>query len=125
MPPAHLCGKPSTNRGGLLVSLSSIYLANNTSGRNHVPWEIIGVSYVVGPFTLLLIRALLAAENKRRDAEPPDLTYDDVYIEVITSDGKRVEKKVDKVRFTPISVVVADIDPWFTGISGSDRHSES
>ena len=44
-----------------------------------------------------MIRALLARENKRRDAEPVDETYDDVYIEVITPDGKRVEQKVPKV----------------------------
>lgn len=87
-------------------------------GRNHVPWEIIGVSYVVGPFTLLTIRALLAAENKRRDAEPPDHTYDDVYIEVTTPDGKVVEKKVDKVRFALISTSTSGIDPRFTGIFG-------
>lgn len=30
--------------------------------------------------------------------EPRDDTYDDVYIEVVVSDGERVERKVDKVR---------------------------
>ncbi|KZT03217.1 uncharacterized protein LAESUDRAFT_762193 [Laetiporus sulphureus 93-53] len=45
---------------------------------------------------LLIIRFVLARENKRRDAEPPDMTYDDVYIEVVLPDGKRVERKVEK-----------------------------
>jgi len=64
--------------------------------RNHVPWIVIGVAYVVCPAILLIIRYLLNAENKRRDSEPPDTTYDDVYIEVVTPEGKRVERKVDK-----------------------------
>ncbi|KAJ3478665.1 hypothetical protein NLI96_g9602 [Meripilus lineatus] len=64
--------------------------------RNHVPWEVIGACYVACPIILYIIRVLLKAENKRRDAEPPDHQYDDVYIEVTTSDGKRVQKKVDK-----------------------------
>ena len=46
---------------------------------------------------MLIIRALLARENRRRDAEPADETYDDVYIEVVTPEGKTVEKKVSKV----------------------------
>lgn len=48
---------------------------------------------------MLLIRVLLSRENKRRDNEPVDETYDDVYIEVIDSEGKRVEQKVPKVCF--------------------------
>ena len=64
---------------------------------NHVPWIIIGICYVVCPILLLVIRYILAAENKRRDLEPLDDTYDDVYIEVLTEDGKKVQKKVDKV----------------------------
>lgn len=66
--------------------------------RNHIPWIIIGICYVVCPVLLLILRFLLAAENKRRDREPPDTTYDDVYIEVVQSDGKVVQKKLDKVR---------------------------
>jgi MFS transporter, ACS family, allantoate permease len=64
--------------------------------RNHVPWIIIGVCYIVCPCILLAIRHLLKRENKRRDAEPVDETYDDVYIEVTTAEGKRVEQKVPK-----------------------------
>ena len=68
--------------------------------RNHVPWTIIGICYVVCPALMLLIRWLLARENRKRDAEPVDDTYDDVYVEVVGADGKRVEKKVSKVRPT-------------------------
>ena len=64
---------------------------------NHIPWIIIGICYVVCPLLMLSIRVLLARENKRRDNEPVDETYDDVYIEVIDSEGKRVEQKVPKV----------------------------
>jgi MFS transporter, ACS family, allantoate permease len=45
---------------------------------------------------MLLIRTLLARENRRRDVEPPDDTYDDVWIEVDLGDGKRAKRRVDK-----------------------------
>ncbi|KAM5541010.1 hypothetical protein V8D89_005321 [Ganoderma adspersum] len=64
--------------------------------RNHVPWTIIGIVYVICPLLLLYIRSLLARENKRRDAEPVDEKYDDVYIEVVLPDGTRTERRVDK-----------------------------
>ena len=47
---------------------------------------------------MLAIRRLLKAENERRDNEPHDETYDDVYLKQIDSDGAEVERKVDKVR---------------------------
>ena len=47
---------------------------------------------------LLVIRVLLARENRRRDAEPYDATYDGVYVELALADGTRVERKVEKVR---------------------------
>lgn len=47
---------------------------------------------------LFSIRVLLARENKRRDAEPRDDSYDDVYITKIDEKGNRVEVKVSKVR---------------------------
>jgi hypothetical protein len=46
---------------------------------------------------LFSIRVLLARENKRRDAEPPDNSYDDVYVARIDEEGNRVEVKVSKV----------------------------
>lgn len=47
---------------------------------------------------LYSIRVLLARENKRRDAEPRDNTYDDIYIARIDEKGNRVQVKVSKVR---------------------------
>ncbi|KAH7928023.1 MFS general substrate transporter [Leucogyrophana mollusca] len=64
--------------------------------RNHVPWIVIGICYLICPILLLAIRYLLARENKRRDAEPAREDYEEFYIEQITEDGKRVEVKVDK-----------------------------
>ena len=65
--------------------------------RNHVPWIIIGVCIVADMFLLYSIRVLLSRENKRRDAEPPDDTYDNVFVTKIDQDGNRVEMKVSKV----------------------------
>jgi len=47
---------------------------------------------------LYVIRVLLGRENRRRDMEPSDDTYDDVYVMKIDEDGNRVEVKVSKVR---------------------------
>ncbi|KAI0059516.1 MFS general substrate transporter [Artomyces pyxidatus] len=64
--------------------------------RNHVPWIIIGICYVVCIGLLYAIRVLLKARNKARDAEPRDDTYEDVYVVRFDEDGKRVEVKVAK-----------------------------
>jgi len=64
--------------------------------RNHIPWIVIGVCYAACIVILLAIRWHLAAENKRRDAEPVDDTYDNVYIERMTKDGVIEKVKVDK-----------------------------
>ena len=73
------------------------YTWANTLPSNHVPWIIIGICYVVCPMILLMLRYILQRENRIRDNEPVDETYDDVYIEVVTPEGKRVEQKVPKV----------------------------
>ena len=39
---------------------------------------------------------MLDKENKRRDREPPDTTYDDVWVKITDEDGDIIEKKVDK-----------------------------
>ena len=41
---------------------------------------------------------MLAAENDRRKLEPPDETYNEVYIEVVDKDGGHARRRVDKVR---------------------------
>jgi ACS family allantoate permease-like MFS transporter len=70
----------------------------DTVSSNHVPWLVIGICSVACIVLLFSIRLLLAHENKRRDAEPPDYSYDDVYVMKIDDKGKRVEVKVSKVR---------------------------
>ena len=54
---------------------------------------------------MLSIRLLLSRENKRRDLEPRDTTYDDIYIERVI-DGKVMQVKVEKVRY-PVLLLVA------------------
>ena len=51
---------------------------------------------------LLSIRVLLARENKRRDAEPLDETFDDVYIVTTDEGGNCTEIKVSKVRICSV-----------------------
>jgi len=63
--------------------------------RYHVPWAVIGACYVVSPILLLVIRAILARENRIRDAEPIE-DNKEYLIERITEDGKWVKVKVDK-----------------------------
>ncbi|KAF8073573.1 MFS general substrate transporter [Lyophyllum atratum] len=85
--------------------LLSAYCIGNAAGpfmwqaqykpRNHVPWIIIGVCYVSCMALMLIIRWHLSRENKRRDNEPVDHSYDDVYIEK-TVDGVTKKLKVDK-----------------------------
>ena len=50
---------------------------------------------------LFSIRVLLERENKRRDAEPRDNSYDDVYVARIDNEGNCFEVKVSKVRVRP------------------------
>ena len=96
---------------------------------NHVPWIVIGVCDVACMALLFFIRVLLARENKRRDAEPPDYTFDDVYVVTIDKDGNRTEVKVPKVR---ISILSGKLVIFHTqlhiipqiGVLGLDRSSK-
>lgn len=65
--------------------------------RNHVPWIIIAVCYVACMTLLLVIRWHLSRQNKIRDAQPYDATYDDVYIEKADAEGVMHKLKIDKV----------------------------
>ena len=47
---------------------------------------------------LFAIRVLLERENKRRDAEPRDDSFDDVLVVKVDKDGNRTEVQVSKVR---------------------------
>ncbi|KAJ3517410.1 hypothetical protein NLJ89_g522 [Agrocybe chaxingu] len=64
--------------------------------RNHVPWAVISACIFTCAMLMLLLRFMLASENKNRDAEKRDDTYDDVYITEVTTDGKTIEKRVDR-----------------------------
>jgi hypothetical protein len=89
--------------GGLNINLGRLVNATDPTtadivSSNHVPWIVIGVCTVSCMTLILSIRVLLARENKRRDAEPPDNSFDDVHVVRIDKDGKRTEVKVSKVR---------------------------
>lgn len=96
MLPVRSCGKPSISLGTSFTVFHGIQLSASCS--NHVPWIIIGICFACNIALLLTIRFVLNRENKRRDNEPSDDTYDDVYIERVTADGQREMVKVDKVR---------------------------
>ena len=65
---------------------------------NRIPWIVIGICYLACPILLLTARFILVRENKKRDAEPVNDAYEEVYMEQVTADGKRIEVRVDKVR---------------------------
>jgi hypothetical protein len=67
------------------------------SSSNHVPWAIITACFVASVILLLVLRFMLASENRRRDAEQRDDKYDEVFVTQVR-DGTTVEKKVDRVR---------------------------
>ena len=85
---------------------------------------------------LLIIRYVLSSENKRRDQEQLDNSYDDVYIERMGKDGQVERVKVDKVIILVVYVRECDIiyelitDLFcecfiILGIPGSYRYPES
>jgi ACS family allantoate permease-like MFS transporter len=47
---------------------------------------------------LLTLRFMLLRENMKRDCEPHDDTYDDVYMDRVGTDGGSEKIKIDKVR---------------------------
>lgn len=63
--------------------------------RNHLPWTIIGVCHVICIICLGTLRIHLARQNRLRDQEPVDYTYEDVYIERVV-DGVVEKIKIDK-----------------------------
>jgi ACS family allantoate permease-like MFS transporter len=64
-----------------------------------VPWTVIAACNFAAAVTLLVLRVALARENKRRDGEQRDETYDDAYIKKESPEGTTIELKVDKVTF--------------------------
>ncbi|KAG6334445.1 hypothetical protein ID866_4646 [Astraeus odoratus] len=66
--------------------------------RNHIPWAVIAACYCICPILLLVIRAVLDRENKRRDMESSTSDEnEEYYIEKVAEDGSRIQVKVDKV----------------------------
>jgi ACS family allantoate permease-like MFS transporter len=66
--------------------------------RNYVPWGVIGGCFFVCGTIPPVLRWILARENALRDKEGHDSTYDDVYTDQLTPEGKKVEVRVPKVR---------------------------
>ncbi|KAF8264096.1 MFS general substrate transporter [Lactarius quietus] len=64
--------------------------------RNHIPWIIFGICDLACMCLLFAIRVILSRENKRRDAEPVDEAYDNVFLTKTDQDGNRLEMKVSK-----------------------------
>ncbi|KAK0463735.1 major facilitator superfamily domain-containing protein [Desarmillaria tabescens] len=64
--------------------------------RNHVPWSLLAACNLASGILLLILRFMLATENKRRDMNRHDDTYDDVYVTHVNADGTTEERKVDK-----------------------------
>jgi hypothetical protein len=123
----HSCGRRNISLG---ESVNNTETIADAVFSNHVPWIIIGVCQVSCMVLLFSIRVSLARENKRRDAEPPDDTFDDVYVVRIDEDGNRAEVKVPKVRLRSCSrwksyifyAWTHTIPP--TGVSRFDRSSK-
>ena len=61
-----------------------------------MPWSIIIACNAAVGVLSLLIRIYLSRENKKRQTQPSDSTYEDVYIVVQDETGAEVKKKVDK-----------------------------
>ncbi|KAI0065989.1 MFS general substrate transporter [Artomyces pyxidatus] len=66
------------------------------SPRNHIPWIVTGVMYVLALGTLLANRTLLDLRNKHRATVPHNDAYEDVHVVRLGEDGKHVEVKVAK-----------------------------
>ncbi|KAF7368275.1 MFS general substrate transporter [Mycena venus] len=77
-------------------SIGPVMWKDKYKPRNRVPWGICIMTFVVCMILILIIRWYLAAENKRRDREPPSHAYDNVYVEHLSQDGKLEKVKVDK-----------------------------
>lgn len=75
----------------------------------------------VSAVLLLVLRFYLVAENKRRDAEQHDDSFDDVYVTHVNKDGTTEEKKVDRVchNFELLLSRLLTCD-LFTGLLGFD-----
>ena len=60
--------------------------------RNHVPWGVITATNFSSAVALLVLRYLYLRENKRRDLETRDDTYDAAYIKTDSGESRKVDK---------------------------------
>lgn len=60
--------------------------------RNHIPWGVITATNLASAVALLVLRYLYLRENKRRDLETRDDTYDAVYIKTESGEEKQIDK---------------------------------
>ena len=75
---------------------------------------------------LFAIRVLLERENRRRDAEPRDDSFDNVHVVMVDKNGNRTEVKVSKVRVRLNGKHKLQSDVTVrAGILGSDRPTKS
>ena len=84
---------------------------------NHVPWAVISACIGACTVLILTLRFMLHFENKRREAEKRDDSYDDVYVTQELADGTKTEKRVDRVRcnFSTILLFLCVLPgiPWY------------
>jgi ACS family allantoate permease-like MFS transporter len=64
--------------------------------RNHIPWAMLTMGSVLSAILLVIIRFVLVAENKRRDAAN-ETSEKHAYVVDIDEHGNRVEKQIDVV----------------------------
>jgi hypothetical protein len=100
------CGRNDTNPGGFVIYFLftlSTSIIQHRFYSNHVPWAILTACSFASALLLLLLRFMYATENKSRDTEQHDNTYDNVIVAITSVQGERTEKKVDKVCALPMS----------------------
>jgi MFS transporter, ACS family, allantoate permease len=89
------------------LALTGAGIAVDCPSRNHIPWAIITMGSVVSAILLVVIRFMLAAENKRRDAAGDVSSEHDVYIIDVDATGNKIERRVDRVRLHTLRLMHA------------------
>jgi hypothetical protein len=92
MPLVNLCGRPNINQGVSFSTITAPLRSRQLNSRNHVPWAVIAACNFAAGVALVILRFMLATENKKRENE----TYDDKYDKVYITDEAGVEKRVDR-----------------------------
>ncbi|KAH8106893.1 MFS general substrate transporter [Cristinia sonorae] len=77
-------------------AVGSQYWKAQYQPRNHIPWAILSACWATVALLILVLRFYLASDNKKRESEPHDSTYDNVYVNEKTEQGEEKALKVDK-----------------------------